>query len=64
MTRTVRGLVRQVEAARRLGINRATIHHHIATGALRVRAVAGVRFITAASLAKLEAARRQGGRRG
>ena len=46
-------LVRQAQAARALGINRATVHHHIDTGALIVELVAGVPFITRASLTKL-----------
>lgn len=53
-------MVRQADAARALGINRATVHHHIATGALVVVAVAGVRFVTRRSLTALLRRRARG----
>jgi biotin operon repressor len=46
-------LVRQADAARALGINRATVSHHIYHGGLTVETVGGVRFVTRASLTKL-----------
>lgn len=45
--------VRQADAARALGINRATIHYHVARGHLTLANVAGVRFVTVASLNRL-----------
>lgn len=45
--------IRQADAARALGINRATVHYHIAQGSLRLFTVAGVRFVTTASLNRL-----------
>lgn len=54
-------LMRQADAARHLGINRASIHHHIATGALAVETVYGVRFVTRATVLTLAAKRRRRG---
>jgi len=52
-------LVRQADAARALGINRATIHYHVRRGHLTLKAVAGVRFVTRASLDRYLRARQE-----
>lgn len=45
--------IRQVDAARALGIDRSSIPYHVARGNLVLETVAGVRFVTTASLARL-----------
>lgn len=52
-------LMRQADAARKLGIARASMHYHIGAGNLEVVAVAGVRFVTRASVDRLARTPRQ-----
>lgn len=52
-------LIRQVDAARKLGMNRASIHYHIGRGNLEPVTVAGVRFLTVASVTRLARTPRQ-----
>lgn len=55
-------LIRINEAAKRLGVSRATIYHLIATNRLPVTNIAGVKFIDAENLTRPEVVNRPNGR--